>query len=105
MWRRPRSAHGYHHLRHDRFGSPRAFFLGCARSCARKKIFVVAVGARPFKGTVVTVPLLRRPPWRQLLEGKVVEHLTIPLISNEPVNIGEKRLFEHELGEFFHEGP
>jgi len=31
--------------------------------------------------------------------------LTIPLISNEPVNIGEKRLFEHELGEFFHEGP
>ena len=31
--------------------------------------------------------------------------LTIPLISNEPVNIGKKRLFEHELGEFFHEGP
>jgi len=32
-------------------------------------------------------------------------NLTIPLISNEPVNIGEKRLFEHELGELFHEGP
>src|SRR6516165_653631 len=31
--------------------------------------------------------------------------LTIPLISNEPVNIGEKRLFEHELAEFFHERP
>src|SRR5215470_5294730 len=28
--------------------------------------------------------------------------LTIPLISNEPVNIGEKRLLQHELGEFFH---
>ena len=40
----------------------------------------------------------------QLPEGSP-DDLTIPLISNEPVNIGEKRLFEHELGEFFHEGP
>src|ERR1700687_4222319 len=31
--------------------------------------------------------------------------LTIPLISNEPVNIGEKRLFTQELAEFFHERP
>src|SRR6516164_1608799 len=34
-----------------------------------------------------------------------VHTLTIPLISNEPINIGEKRLFEHELAEFFHERP
>ena len=31
--------------------------------------------------------------------------MAIPLISNEPINIGEKRLFEHELAEFFHERP
>src|SRR6202162_6679218 len=31
--------------------------------------------------------------------------LTIPLISNEPVNIGEKRLFTQELAEVFHERP
>src|SRR5271170_7328444 len=31
--------------------------------------------------------------------------LSIPLISNEPVNIGEKRLFTQELAEFFHERP
>src|ERR1035438_2282971 len=31
--------------------------------------------------------------------------LTIPLISNEPVNIGEKRLLAQELAEFFHERP
>src|SRR5450755_3725474 len=34
-----------------------------------------------------------------------VSDLTIPLISNEPVNIGEKRLFTQELAEFFHERP
>ena len=28
--------------------------------------------------------------------------LTIPLILNEPVNIGEKRLLEHELRELLH---
>ena len=31
--------------------------------------------------------------------------LTIPLISNEPINIGEKRLLAQELAEFFHERP
>src|SRR5271168_2189373 len=31
--------------------------------------------------------------------------LSIPLISNEPVNIGEKRLFTQELAEVFHERP
>src|ERR1700730_8134300 len=46
---------------------------------------------------------LRRPcadvrPTSGLLSGR----LTIPLILNEPVNIGEKRLLEHELGELLH---
>src|SRR5580704_16401502 len=36
---------------------------------------------------------------------RVVYALTIPLISNEPVNIGEKRLLAQELAEFFHERP
>ena len=31
--------------------------------------------------------------------------LTIPLISDEPVNIGEKRLLEYELGELLHKRP
>src|ERR1700747_2270872 len=34
-----------------------------------------------------------------------LSNLTIPLILNEPIKIGEKRLFEHELAEFFHERP
>ena len=46
--------------------------------------------------------VLRLP---QLPKLGAVGVLTIPLISNEPINIGEKRLFEHELAEFFHERP
>ena len=49
------------------------------------------------------------PAFERATENKVatiwVGVLTIPLISNEPINIGEKRLFEHELAEFFHERP
>ena len=33
--------------------------------------------------------------WKSLLPGRPT--LTIPLISNEPVNIGEKRLLAQEL--------
>jgi transposase len=40
---------------------------------------------------------------REKLEREA--NLTIPLISNEPVNIGEKRLLAQELAEFFHERP
>jgi hypothetical protein len=32
-----------------------------------------------------------------------LEHLTIPLILDEAVNIDEKRLLEHELGKLFHQ--
>ena len=47
------------------------------------------------------------PGWSSLIpaHGFTIQALTIPLISNEPVNICEKRLFEHELAEFFHERP
>jgi hypothetical protein len=31
--------------------------------------------------------------------------LTIPLISDEPLNIGESQLLEDELGELLHERP
>src|SRR5262245_27872119 len=34
-----------------------------------------------------------------------VTWLTIPLISNDAVDLGKKRLLEHELGELFHERP
>jgi hypothetical protein len=31
--------------------------------------------------------------------------LTIPLISDQPVNISQKRLLENELGELLHKQP
>ena len=35
----------------------------------------------------------------------MVGALTIPLISNDAVDLGKKRLLEHELAELFHERP
>jgi len=43
------------------------------------------------------------PAWQVLGTGG--HRLTIPLISDEPVNIGEKRLLAHELGELLYERP
>jgi hypothetical protein len=34
-----------------------------------------------------------------------MSNLTIPLISNDAVDLGKKRLLGHELAELFHERP